>query len=147
MDKLSESLKFMMKNSTSARFPRICHANYLSHMQIRSRPRVWTRVIGPVVLFLYMIFPSNGAIMAPHFRSLNNLYSFSCSTKQTRTLDFPYWFSFYPIPVCNVDWFTEVHDGPVTKMLRSPHCDQFLITLGGYSWALWSEMNPLARLK
>ena len=32
-----------------------------------------------------------------------------------------------------------VHDGPVTTMLKSPFMDHLLLTMGGYSFAIWNE--------
>ena len=34
---------------------------------------------------------------------------------------------------------TPVHDGPVTTMMKSPFMDHLLLTMGGYSFAIWNE--------
>ena len=40
-----------------------------------------------------------------------------------------------------------VHDGPVTKMERSPHNRHLLLTVGGYSWAIWNEGEMVGQFK
>ena len=41
--------------------------------------------------------------------------------------------------VCRVEWETPIHDGPVKMMHRSPHSSNLVLTVGGYSWAVWAE--------
>ena len=41
--------------------------------------------------------------------------------------------------VCFIEWLTPVHDGPVTKMTKSPFLEHLLLTMGGYSFAIWNE--------
>lgn len=38
-----------------------------------------------------------------------------------------------------MQWETAIHDGPVKVMSRSPFVKQLILTVGGYSWALWEE--------
>ena len=45
--------------------------------------------------------------------------------------------------VCKVTWDVAIHDGPVTLMTRSPHNPHLMITMGGYSWALWNESDQV----
>ena len=65
----------------------------------------------------------------------NNLCEENCSKK------------IYKVPilkcqffsVCFIEWLTPVHDGPVTKMTKSPFLEHLLLTMGGYSFAIWNE--------
>ena len=41
--------------------------------------------------------------------------------------------------LCTIEWMTPVHDGPVNMMLKSPFMDHLLLTMGGYSFAIWNE--------
>ena len=41
--------------------------------------------------------------------------------------------------VCTIEWMTPVHDGPVSIMLKSPFMSHLLLTMGGYSFAIWNE--------
>ena len=43
------------------------------------------------------------------------------------------------VSVCFIEWLTPVHDGPVTKMTKSPFLEHLLLTMGGYSFAIWNE--------
>ena len=46
---------------------------------------------------------------------------------------------YYYFLVCTIEWMTPVHDGPVNMMLKSPFMDHLLLTMGGYSFAIWNE--------
>ena len=41
--------------------------------------------------------------------------------------------------VCFIEWLAPVHDGPVTVMTKSPFLEHLLLTMGGYSFAVWNE--------
>ena len=41
--------------------------------------------------------------------------------------------------LCTIEWLNPVHDGPVSTMLKSPFMDHLLLTMGGYSFAIWNE--------
>ena len=41
--------------------------------------------------------------------------------------------------MCTIEWMTPVHDGPVSIMLKSPFMSHLLLTMGGYSFAIWNE--------
>ena len=41
--------------------------------------------------------------------------------------------------VCFIKWLAPVHDGPVTVMTKSPFLEHLLLTMGGYSFAVWNE--------
>jgi hypothetical protein len=42
---------------------------------------------------------------------------------------------------------TAIHDGPVRFMLRSPFSLNVLLTVGGYSWAVWKESSMVSARK
>ena len=50
-------------------------------------------------------------------------------------------------PACKVEWETAIHDGPVRTMARSPHLPKLLLTVGGYSWAVWKEGAAVSLIK
>ena len=41
--------------------------------------------------------------------------------------------------VCTIEWMVPVHDGPVKVMTKSPLMEHLLLTMGGYSFAIWNE--------
>ena len=41
--------------------------------------------------------------------------------------------------LCTIEWLNPVHDGPVSTMLKSPFMEHLLLTMGGYSFAIWNE--------
>ena len=41
--------------------------------------------------------------------------------------------------VCMIEWRTTVHDGPVKIMAKCPFMPHLLLSVGGYSFAVWNE--------
>ena len=41
--------------------------------------------------------------------------------------------------VCMIEWRTTVHDGPVKLMAKCPFMPHLLLSVGGYSFAVWNE--------
>ncbi len=41
--------------------------------------------------------------------------------------------------VCTIEWITPVHDGPVKILVKSPFMPHLLLSVGGYSFAVWNE--------
>ena len=41
--------------------------------------------------------------------------------------------------VCTIEWITPVHDGPVKILVKSPFMPNLLLSVGGYSFAIWNE--------
>ena len=41
--------------------------------------------------------------------------------------------------VCTIEWHTPVHDGPVKLMSKCPFMPHLLLSVGGYSFAVWNE--------
>jgi hypothetical protein len=41
--------------------------------------------------------------------------------------------------VCTIEWITPVHDGPVKVLAKSPFLPNLLLSVGGYSFAVWNE--------
>ena len=46
---------------------------------------------------------------------------------------------FYFFSVCTIEWLTPVHDGPVKVMAKCPFMPHLLLSVGGYSFAVWNE--------
>ena len=38
-----------------------------------------------------------------------------------------------------IEWRTTVHDGPVKLMAKCPFMPHLLLSVGGYSFAVWNE--------
>ena len=43
------------------------------------------------------------------------------------------------ILVCCIEWMTAVHDGPVQEISKNPFMPHLLMSVGGYSFAIWNE--------
>ena len=43
------------------------------------------------------------------------------------------------IQVCTIEWMTPVHDGPVQEISKNPFMPHLLMSVGGYSFAVWNE--------
>ena len=43
------------------------------------------------------------------------------------------------IEVCTIEWMTPVHDGPVQEIAKNPFMPHLLMSVGGYSFAVWNE--------
>ncbi len=55
-------------------------------------------------------------------------------------------FAFF-LAACKIEWETAIHDGPVKVMSRSPHLPKLILTMGGYSWAVWKEGGKVRILR
>ena len=47
--------------------------------------------------------------------------------------------------VCTIEWLTPVHDGPVSLMSKCPFMPHLLLSVGGYSFAVWNEGVMVSR--
>ena len=45
----------------------------------------------------------------------------------------------YSFSVCTIEWMTAVHDGPVQEISKCPFMPHLLMSVGGYSFAIWNE--------
>ena len=41
--------------------------------------------------------------------------------------------------MCSIEWMTAVHDGPVQEISKCPFMPHLLMSVGGYSFAIWNE--------